>query len=265
MWSRDTTADSCVADGLARSRQPGLARATTSESLPHADWALEVSVVSRADVQELLRDAVASSGFAVTLLEPTARDANDEVRIRGVSRGFEDKFEWREAALLGRSGRIMAASAGDICLVEDAKLRLAYECGAPYSCMRTLQKASGELCQVWQHTRGMSIGTDARTGEELWYLLAVHFDLTEDDFGLPLDEGEADFASLDGAARIISSRLRSDIDDMLAARFQRSWGSDVDSDDDADVHGSEGCVRLHTSVWKRGDLHAQLVAAGVDA
>lgn len=76
------------------------------------------------------------------------------------------------------SGRILNVDF-DISCADEAKLRVAHECGTPASCMRTIRRASGELCRVWQHVRGLSFGEQA-TGKEMMYIMTVYVDVTED-------------------------------------------------------------------------------------
>mmetsp|Transcript_41425 Transcript_41425/g.117233 ORF Transcript_41425/g.117233 Transcript_41425/m.117233 type:complete len:250 (-) Transcript_41425:77-826(-) len=230
-WSRDTSADSCGADG---GMTMSLGSSWTSAR------------------EELLRTIVGGSGFAVMLLEPSSHSA-DEVRIRAASRGFQEMFEWREASLLGTSGRMLEAHGEAISLAGAAGLRVAGACGAPFSCMRTTQKASGELCRVWQYVRGLSFGRDWHTGEEVWYAVAVHLDVTEDDSASEEDLG---VEALDASARRIAECVRSSIADVLAPRRRQG-------EDDAGSESDDCAVRRDALVWKRGDVEAQLLAAGV--
>lgn len=128
--------------------------------------------------QQALLAAVEQSAHALTLSDP--RDPDGALLM--VSRGFEEMTGWPKEALVGTSGR--ALDAGCYNDLEDLmRLRLAQQDGTPTSAVLTRRRASEELFKNMVHLRGFTAGSDPFTGEKVWLLLGIHFDVTEEEGG----------------------------------------------------------------------------------
>mmetsp|Transcript_93301 Transcript_93301/g.260861 ORF Transcript_93301/g.260861 Transcript_93301/m.260861 type:complete len:280 (-) Transcript_93301:185-1024(-) len=252
VWSRDTSTDSSSGEAHpTRSPVPQRCR----DAAPS---------VTRASALELVGVVVRRLGFAATLAEPCARSPDGAPRIRAVSKGFEELCEWPERALAGGSGRMLDPQEEDMSVAEKAKLRLAQESGAPFSCFRTLRKASGELCRVFFHVRGLSLGKDVASGREVWYVVTTYVDVTETEYGRAVAEDPADVPLLEEAGQAIARCIRSDVAQELAERSELAHS--LAEEEGEESHGSEDgrcLVWLAAPSWKEGDVDAALEAAGL--
>lgn len=129
----------------------------------------------RSQVLQALSSAVATSEHAVTLGHPQGDHS-----LRVLSRGFEELVGWprRSCSFRGTVCRALGVDGGDD-PVSVMRLRSAFEDGGPASAVLTGRRATGELFRVFVHLYGLAVGSDPATGEDIWFVLGIHLDVTD--------------------------------------------------------------------------------------
>ncbi|CAK9058232.1 unnamed protein product [Durusdinium trenchii] len=139
----------------------------------------EDDLVSRA-----ICSAVADCDFSVAVADPTALDAE----LIAVSEGFERLTGYlreeavgqglsKEAGIPGCNCRFLSEGCPPPDLIAQP-LREATDTGAPYSCILVNKRKTGHFFLNLLSLRGLVVARHAKTGEEIWILVAVQQDVT---------------------------------------------------------------------------------------
>lgn len=129
-------------------------------------------------LQKAVNSAVASSDFRCT-----AAIGCENPELCMVSASYEQMTGYRRKELLGKNPRFLSHG---LCVdVEQlSRVRSAVETGLPATACLLNRRKTGELFLNLMHVRGLSVGVDAQTGQDLWFFLSVHCDVTDDACGM---------------------------------------------------------------------------------
>jgi PAS domain S-box-containing protein len=162
-------------------------------------------IVGRSSIREAIEAIVTNSEFCVTLADPMCRDTS----IMAVSEDFEKMTGYSRAEVLGKNCRFLNTGC-DMDPMEQMRLRHAVSTGSEFTSVLVNRRKSGELFLNLLDLSGLTMAQDPCTGEELWFLVGIHFDVT--------DVGGEDMLEEDLAKmHDIASGVRSKLNDELAA------------------------------------------------
>eukprot|EP00930_Biecheleria_cincta_P046122 TRINITY_DN31810_c0_g1_i1.p1 TRINITY_DN31810_c0_g1~~TRINITY_DN31810_c0_g1_i1.p1 ORF type:complete len:774 (+),score=113.69 TRINITY_DN31810_c0_g1_i1:112-2433(+) len=142
---------------------------TTSNNID----AIISDVVNQALVHKAIQGAVKRCSFCVTIADPRSKD----VPLIGVSEAFEQMTGYKRSEILGVNCRFLNQG----CPISPADLmglRAASESGSAFTALLPNRKKSGEMFINLLDLRGLVIGMDIETNEDLWYLIGIQADVT---------------------------------------------------------------------------------------
>eukprot|EP00930_Biecheleria_cincta_P074619 TRINITY_DN61830_c0_g1_i1.p1 TRINITY_DN61830_c0_g1~~TRINITY_DN61830_c0_g1_i1.p1 ORF type:complete len:404 (-),score=64.75 TRINITY_DN61830_c0_g1_i1:207-1304(-) len=122
----------------------------------------------------VLTNAVSACSFAVSIADPRT----EGISIVAVSKGFEKLTGYSCYEAKGRNFRFLNTG----CPLKDSQrtgLRMASMTGRPFSAVLDNRKKNGELFLNFVDLRGLTLATNSTTGEELWFLIGIHADVTD--------------------------------------------------------------------------------------
>jgi PAS domain-containing protein len=123
----------------------------------------------------MMNAAVSNGNFCVTVGDPRSED----VPLIAVSEKFEAMTGYRRCEMLGKNCRFL----NERCMKDtDAlmKLRLACQTGSSFTGVLTNMRKSGECFLNLLDLRGLTVARNQRTGEDLWFLIGIHADVTQE-------------------------------------------------------------------------------------
>jgi len=142
------------------------------------DSALQVDtslprIARKSGIRAAVEAAVASCTLPVTLAEP------GNGGIITVSPGFEKLTGAPKETLLASSLRCL----GTDLLWQDPsdlmRLRIAEKTGKEATGLLSMRRLTGEHLEVMVHLRGLIVGQDQITGEEMWFLIGLYIDMAD--------------------------------------------------------------------------------------
>jgi len=165
-------------------------------------------IVGRSSIREAIQAIVTNSEFCVTLADPMCRDTS----IMAVSDDFEKMTGYSRAEAVGKNGRFLNTGC-DMDPMDQMRLRHAVSAGSEFTSVLVNRRKSGELFLNLLDLSGVTMAQNPCTGEELWFLVGIHFDVTDLGGEEMLEE---DLAKMHDIAR----GMRSKLNDELAASFE---------------------------------------------
>lgn len=142
---------------------------TTSHNID----AIISDVVNQALVHKAIQGAVKRCSFCVTIADPRSKD----VPLIGVSEAFEQMTGYKRSEILGVNCRFLNQGC-PISPTDLIGLRAASESGSAFTALLPNRKKSGEMFVNLLDLRGLVIGKDIETNEDLWYLIGIQADVT---------------------------------------------------------------------------------------
>lgn len=130
-------------------------------------------VVNQALVHKAIQGAVKRCSFCVTIADPRSTD----VPLIGVSEAFEQMTGYKRSEILGVNCRFLNQGC-PISPTDLIGLRAASESGSAFTALLPNRKKSGEMFVNLLDLRGLVIGKDIETNEDLWYLIGIQADVT---------------------------------------------------------------------------------------
>lgn len=196
----------------------------------------EDDLVSRA-----ICSAVADCDFSVAVADPTALDAE----LIAVSEGFERLTGYLREEAVGCNCRFLSEGCPPPDLIAQP-LREATDTGAPYSCILVNKRKTGHFFLNLLSLRGLVVARHAKTGEEIWILVAVQQDVT----GVEPDSLPSSDALLSKVAgRILRRLLKYATEIGIASLIEaKSRGCGM-----CPPRGQVAMQLLSDVIWKSGD------------
>mmetsp|Transcript_118497 Transcript_118497/g.335147 ORF Transcript_118497/g.335147 Transcript_118497/m.335147 type:complete len:273 (+) Transcript_118497:61-879(+) len=155
---------------------------TASVGLPSDITEIDVEL-SPIDAQNLIRDVAKECRFGLTVSCPTIKDNT----LVAVSPEFEAMTGYFSAELVGKGFRHLTQGC-DIEPMAKVGMRLAHATGAAFKAQVLNRRKTGEKFFNLVELRGLTVGHDADTGEDLWYIVGIQADVTElDERDMPQD------------------------------------------------------------------------------
>jgi hypothetical protein len=150
-------------------------------------------------VTQCIQDAVRACNFMVTIANPQAEDCP----LIAVSPEFESMTGFHTSEIIGANCRFLNHNCdmdpGDL-----MQLRRCSETGAPFTAVIPNRKKSGELFLNLLDLRGLTVGRNPDTGQDLWFLIGVQADVTN------VSDGEIDRGHWP-ELQIVANAIRSNI------------------------------------------------------
>jgi len=132
----------------------------------------------------IISSIVGGTDIGVTIADPQLSGQP----LIAMSQGFQVLSGYQTHELTGRNLRICDQSADAETMFD---LRNSCKTGASFTGMFEGRRKSGENCLTLLNMLGLSIAEDIVTGEEVWFLIGLHADvsnLEEEEGGIPVDE-----------------------------------------------------------------------------
>jgi len=146
--------------------------------------ALVNACVCHSGLSAIITSIVGGTDISVTVADPQIRGQP----LIAMSRGFQVISGYQQHELTGRSFRIPDQTADGETMFD---LRSSCKTGAPFTGILEGRRKSGENCLTLLNLLGLSVAEDVVTGEEVWFLIGLHADvsnLEEEEGGIPVDE-----------------------------------------------------------------------------
>lgn len=160
------------------------------------------SAISESILQQAIHSVVAECNFCVTVADARV---NDHPLI-AVSPVFEETTGFSAAEILGKNCRFLNYGC-ERDPEQTAALRHTCQTGEPFTGVLVNRKKSGELFANLLDLRGLSIATNAETGEELWLLIGIQAEVTD------IDEAPTDHME---EMQFVANKIRSKITKEVA-------------------------------------------------
>mmetsp|Transcript_74013 Transcript_74013/g.176164 ORF Transcript_74013/g.176164 Transcript_74013/m.176164 type:complete len:743 (+) Transcript_74013:148-2376(+) len=219
-----------------------------------ASASLMDNVVQETIVKQGIEEAISSCLFCVTVADPRERDCP----LIAVSDEFERMTGFTREEALGVNCRFLNEGC-DMNPEDLLNLRMSSKTGAPFTGVIPNRKKGGEQFLNLLDLRGLTIGKDPATGEDIWYLIGIQADVTA------MAQQEIPATHL-GKMQQVSDTIRSSVSRELAD-FTLAGVNHMGKDE------GSFCV-LKKPVWKPGsplghrrptDLRAKVLAAEASA
>lgn len=228
--------------------------AATSDNID----AIISDVVNRALVHAAIQGAVKRCSFCVTIADPRSKD----VPLIGVSEAFEQMTGYQRSEIIGVNCRFLNHGC-PISPTDLVGLRAASESGSAFTALLPNRKKSGEMFINLLDLRGLVIGTDVETNEDLWYLIGIQADVT----GVSTKMVPEDHVrELQEIASIIRNTLKRQLSvlalgaDGTGDLDRQATSSSSTSDAQPPRHSSANFRLLEEPAWRTGVLTPMGVA-----
>lgn len=228
--------------------------AATSDNID----AIISDVVNQALVHKAIQGAVKRCSFCVTIADPRSKD----VPLIGVSEAFEQMTGYKKSEIIGVNCRFLNQGC-PISPTDLIGLRAASESGSAFTALLPNRKKSGEMFINLLDLRGLVIGTDIETNEELWYLIGIQADVT----GVSTQMVPEDHVrELQEIANVIRNTLKKELSvlalgaDGSGDLDRQATSSSSTSDAQPPRHSSASFRLLDEPAWRTGVLTPKGVA-----
>lgn len=166
------------------------------------------NVVNAAAVKKAITAVVADCHFCVTIADPRS----EGVPLIAVSDAFEKMTGYARSEILGVNCRFLNQGC-PVSPLDLVGLRIACESGTGFTALLPNRMKSGKMFINLLDLRGLTIARDAKTGEELWYLIGIQADVT----GLSRESIPEDhLPDLQALAQMIREQLRKELSKLVA-------------------------------------------------
>jgi len=203
--------------------------------------------ITQSSIKEALQAVLSDCQFGVTITDPSDPD----MPIIAASDHYQAMTGYTKSELLRSSSRTLytdrSLDGPDlICL------RAAIETGAGFTALITSQRKSGEYYLSVLDLRGLTIAHDPCTGEELWYLVGIHADMTH--------IGESSFRdNLPDITNLITTIRNELVHHISAMTVSGMLMSNFEGVDDGEPCEQAWCLLPEPS-WKQGPQLARLLS-----